>query len=228
MQADILPFNEAYDSYYREIDGHIFTGCTILEVGGGQHPSLMKRANVDYTIIDPDEKELTKSPDDIYKVYGLLEDMDEQIKYDLVLSKMVLEHIEYPDHFHQKIHNLLKPGGKAIHFFACRHSIPAFVNRFLPEFLGDKILQLIGNRDLENSPKYPAFYRRVKGNLRSQNDYFTSMDYKINTYHSFVGHKYFARFWGMSFLEKLYTQLLYKLSIKQLSTVALVVLQKEK
>ena len=139
---------------------------------------------------------------------------------------MVLEHIPNPDEFHTKVKGLLTENGVSIHFFACRHSIPAFVNRFLPEFLGDFILRCLGNRDLENRPKYKAYYKRTKGHTDAQLSYFKDLGYAVVEYHSFVGHSYFRNIPVLNQLEKLFTAILSQLKAVRLSTVALVILKK--
>jgi len=118
----VIPFSQAYDSYYAAVREQIVSGQRILEVGGGAHPSIVDRAQTEYTIVDPDEPELAKA-------------------------------------LHESVLRLLTPGGKAIHFFACRNSVPAWVNRFLPEQWGEAILRQLQNRDLANQPKYEAYYQ---------------------------------------------------------------------
>jgi 2-polyprenyl-3-methyl-5-hydroxy-6-metoxy-1,4-benzoquinol methylase len=228
LEVKTLSFEIAYNSYYREIENFLLPGIEILEIGGGRHPSLSNRAEVIYSIVDPDQKELEKAPDDVLKLHGKLEDINLERQYDLILTKMVLEHIEDPEAFHSIIFRILKPTGRVIHFFACRHSLPALFNRILPESAGDFILKLIGNRDLNDSPKYPAYYLKTKGYSNKQVNFFTGLKFNVLKYHSFVGHKYFSKIPGLRFLEKLYTRLLFQLDLRGLSTVALVVLDKEK
>ena len=227
LDASTYSFDVAYDGYYNEIQKHVFHNAEVLEVGGGAHPSVVNRADIEYTIIDPDLKELEKAPEDVKKLNLLLENIDVDKQYDLVLTKMVLEHVEYPEAFHKKVYDILKPNGKVIHFFACRHSIPSFVNRILPEKIGDDILKLISNRDLKESPKYPAFYLKTKGYSKGQINFFEGLEFSVVKYNSFVGHKYFKKIPGLAFIERLYTKILLILNLKSLSTVALVVLKKE-
>lgn len=226
MEVKVHLFDNAYDSYYSEIEHSLFPGMEVLEIGGGAHPSVMDRQDINYTIIDPDSNELAKAADDVEKINSLLEDLNVDKQYDLVLTKMVLEHVKEPTLFHEKVYEILRPGGKAIHFFACRHSIPAFVNRILPEYIGDSILKKLGNRDLSDSPKYPAFYLKTKGYSKRQVNFFNSLQFTVEKYQSFVGHKYFKKFRIIGFIERLYTKLLYHLKLACLSTVALVVLKK--
>ena len=227
MDLKTLSFDTAYDSYYHQIKKHVSPGIEVLEIGGGAHPSLIDRENISYSIVDPDSNELKKAPDDVVLINRPVENLDTNKKYDLILTKMVLEHIPDPDKFHTKVYQLLRSNGRAIHFFACRHSLPAFVNRFVSERIGELILKIIKNRQLEDSPKYEAYYRKTLGHSRRQLSYFEKLGYNIETYHSFVGHKYFNRIPILKQIEQLYTWLLVQLQMKSLATVALVVLTKK-
>jgi len=227
VEVKTLPFDVAYDSYYKMINTALKAGLKVLEIGGGGHPSVADSANNDYTIVDPDVSELAKAPDAIRKINLPVEEVKSENEYDLIISKMVLEHIENPEAFHRHVYKLLSPGGKAIHFFACRHSLPALVNRLLPEYVGDLILKWLGNRNLQDSPKYQAFYRRTSAFNHSQVNFFEKIGFRIEKYYSFVGHKYFRKVPVLGFLEKQYSKALLQMNIKAISTVALIVLQKE-
>jgi SAM-dependent methyltransferase len=228
MKIQTKNFKYAYDTYYKECSRNLAANTSVLEIGGGAHPSIQNRKNIIYTIVDPDHSELNKAPDDVIKLEGLVQDLDSAKKYDLIISKMVLEHVSDPDEFHDKVLQLLTPNGKAIHFFAGRHSLPALVNRLLPEFVGDNILKLLKNRDLSDSPKYEAYYKRSKGHTKSQREYFYNLGYEIESYFSFVGHKYLGSIPILGYLEQVYSRLLTNMKFKNLATVALVVLKKNR
>lgn len=227
MDKKVANFNIAYDSYYNTINNYVFKNCRILEIGGGAHPTITDRTGLVYHVVDPDHKELSKLPADIIKIEGSIEDIALDERYDLILSKMVLEHIPNPDDFHSKVLQLLSSDGRAIHFFACRHSVPALVNRFLPEKWGESILRILKNRALDDSPKYEAYYRRTLGHTERQLQYFQKVGYGIEIYHSFVGHKYFKNIPLINLLERAYTTFLKRLELKNLATVALIVLKKK-
>jgi len=141
---------------------------------------------------------------------------------------MVLEHISDPDTFHQSVFQLLKPGGKAVHFFACRYSLPAFVNRFLPESVGESILKIISNRKLDDQPKYKAYYKYTFGPTKKQLEYIVDHGFQVEKYYGFVGHNYLKRILILKKVELLYTSILEKLKIKKLATVALMSVTKPK
>lgn len=226
MNGKALPFSQAYNSYYDTLSDSISTEYCILEVGGGAHPSIEDRAHTEYTIVDPDASELAKAPSDVVQIKRSVQELDDDKKYDLIISKMVLEHLPDPDTFHESVRSLLKPGGRAIHFFACRNSLPAWFNRYLPESWGEKVLKLISNRNLSDQPKYVAHYKRVGGPSKTQISYFEELGFDVERYYGFVGHKYLQHIPLLGGLEQGYTQMLHLLQIQSLSTVALVVLRK--
>ena len=226
MKTGTSSFYIAYDSYYEAINQALEKNMTILEIGGGAHPSIQNREGLNYHIVDPDVVELEKAPSNITKMIGSVQELMTKQTYDLIISKMVLEHVESPDDFHRSVLGLLAPNGKAIHFFACKNSLPAIVNRFLSEKMGNRILRLLSNRPLDESPKYEAYYKRTKGHTMDQIRYFKMIGYNIEGYYSYVGHKYFKRVPLLNLVEKGYTGLLNKLNLKSLATVSLVVLKK--
>jgi len=227
MIKETLDFNTAYNDYYKEIHQFIQPEMQILEVGGGAHPSVINRKGVQYSVIDPDQSELEKSPSDIIKINSKIEEMSTEQTFDIIVSKMVLEHIQEPNEFHTAIFNHLKPNGIAIHFFACKYSLPSIFNRIFPERLGSQILKLLKNRTLEESPKYKAYYARTMGFSNSQREYFKSFGFEILKYNSYIGHKYFQNIPVLKQLESVYGFFLKKLNLKVFSTVALVTLKKE-
>lgn len=226
LSKNLLPFSQSYQSYYAAVREQIVSGHRILEVGGGAHPSIPDRAQVEYTIVDPDVSELTKAPSDVVQIESSVQELDDNKEYDLIISKMVLEHVPDPNSFHESVLRLLTPGGKAIHFFACRNSVPAWVNRFLPEHWGEAILRQLQNRDLASQPKYEAYYQRVGGPSKKQIKFFEQMGYEIVQYTGYVGHSYLKNVPLLCQLEKAYTWVLQAGKVKALSTVALVILRK--
>lgn len=226
MKSSTYTFNIAYDFYYKTIQQNKRESIAVLEIGGGAFPSINDREGLKYAIIDPDEKELSKAPSDVLKIHSAIEEYNQEQKFDLIISKMVLEHIKEPDFFHKKVLNFVKPNGRIIHFFACKYSLPGLVNRILPESWGEKILKALGNRNTDEFPKYPAYYKRTKGGVISQLNYFKKLGFEIESYTSFVGHKYFRSIPILNQLEQLFTKLLVVLNLKSFATVALVVLKK--
>ena len=223
--VSIMDFNLAYKSYYDRLIAHVMKGDSVLEVGGGSSPSLENMEGIKLTVVDP-----VISTDDTSKNYKVVSSSVEhwvtRDQFNLVCSKMVLEHIEDPTSFHKRIFALLKPGGKAIHFFACRNSLPSLVNRMLPESMGRKILTALKNRNLDAEPKFKAYYKKTKPFSSELKQFYENLGYEIVGYDSFLGHKYFREYLILGALEKLYSKLILKFKLSGLATVALLELQK--
>lgn len=218
----------AYGMFQDLVQELAVPGIKILEIGGGARPALKDRSRVEYAVVDPDAQELSKCPADVLQLKGTVQSLPSNEKYDLIISKMVLEHVEDPDSFHQHSLALLKKEGTVLHFFACKNSLPAIANRILPEWLAAKVLRAIGNRNLTEQPKYEAFYRNVGGPSQRQIDYFSAFGYEVLRYNGFVGHRYFRDIIVLASLERIYTNMLYKLKAKSLCTAAIVLLGNKK
>ena len=214
--------------FYKDIRRYLRKGMRVLEIGGGAFPAVEDRRGIEYYIADPDERELAKAPDDVVKLQCKIQELSLNKKFDLILSKMVLEHVEDPDSFHKKVISLSAENGVIVHYYACHYSIPSIANLLLPEKVGEYILsKILKNRDTHVMPKYPAYYRRTRGHIGSQTKYFRLIGYDIVAFYTYVGHRYFYRFPIIYFFERVYTTLLYKLKAIGLATTAIVILQKK-
>lgn len=225
MKTAIKNFNLAYDDFEKAIEKYAVQNIRILEVGGGAFPSIENHAELDYTIIDPDKAELNKSKA-INKIHSKLENWETDQKFDLIVSKMVLEHIPNPFIFHEKILHLLTPKGKVLHLFACRNSLPAVINRFLPESFGDSILRIIKNRNLNEEPKYKAYYLRTNGPTSRDIDFYTKIGFNIEVFNGYVGHNYLHAVPLLRNLENLYSSILSLLKFSKFATVSVILLEK--
>ena len=96
----------------------------VCDVGGGASPRIdietIERLSLDYTLQDVSPSELGKAPDGYRKVCGdiLAPATLKGAQFDLVFSREVAEHISDPRAFHERIFELLVPGGYAVHMFS--------------------------------------------------------------------------------------------------------------
>jgi len=227
----LKPFKYSYPDYHEAIESAIFPGIRICEIGPSGNPSIksseIRRRNLDYTIIDVEtihwkdyNLEVNKHEVDLQRA------MPDELKnkFDLVISQMVLEHIEQPDPLHNHIAQLLRYGGTAIHLYANPYSLSALVNRLLPDFIGEFILDLVSNRDLSYDKKYPAFYNNCHTPSERADLYFSKMSYSIKRHDAYAGHNYFQHVPVLRQLEVAYSRFLLKLRLFRLSTLSLLVL----
>lgn len=222
----ILPFYSSYSDFYNYINNLSLSGSEVLEIGGGAHPSIKDRQEISYTIVDPDTDQTDLAPKDVKIENCRVQSLDSSNKYDIVISKMVLEHIEDPLSFHSSVYELLRPGGRAIHFYACKYSLPSIVNRILPEKLGELILKKIENRELNESPKYPAYYINTQGSRDELKRFYGNMGYTIETINFYLGHTYLKNVPVLNILERFYSYILYKAKLKTMASVSLLILKK--
>lgn len=226
-------FRFSYPDYYQLVESSIYEGIKICEIGPSGSPSIkssiIQENNLNYTIIDIETVYWDKYNPNVKKYNIDLQyhfDISLESKFDLVISQMVLEHIEHPKQFHEGIFRLLKEGGHAIHLYANPFSLSAIVNRILPESTGAYILKVLKNRNLNRNHKYPAFYRWCFTPSISANTSFESIGFHIDKHIGYLGHNYFQYIPGLNHLEKIYNYLLFQFRMKNISTLSLLKLSK--
>jgi SAM-dependent methyltransferase len=204
----------------------------ICDVGGGARPSLpletVARRGLDYVLLDISEEELAKAPDGYAKVRADISApaFDVAGAFDLVVTRMLAEHIERPDAFHANVNRLLVPNGRAFHFFATLYALPFVANRFLPGAIGGDILTALRPVEARARPKFRAYYRWCRGPTARQIRRFTAAGYDVEDYVGFFGHSYYGKVPPIQALENLLARLLVKRPVPLLTSFAYVVLRK--
>jgi 2-polyprenyl-3-methyl-5-hydroxy-6-metoxy-1,4-benzoquinol methylase len=189
------------------------SGLAVLEIGAGANPSISQELadqfDINYFIQDIDSEELRKVKGYHFTILHQSIDTIEG-QYDLIISKMVLEHTPNPLSFHQNIHRLLKPDGKAIHFFATLYNIASITNVILPDFLSRRLLKKVTSRDLDQHDKFKAYYRKCTGPTQSTINFYSSLNFQIVQFIGYCGHNYFWKYPFLYSLEKAWSKLLVK------------------
>jgi SAM-dependent methyltransferase len=175
---------------------------SICELGAGARPALsleqIERAGVAYRIVDVSADELAKAPDGYDKVCADVASAEFESPgiFDLVLSKMLVEHLTVPARFHRNVLAMLRPGGRAFHFFPTLYAPPLVVNRLLPESVTGPILRAVqpGIRENEgNHGKFRPYYRWCRGPTEAQLRRLASVGFEVEEYVGFFGHPYYER-----------------------------------
>ena len=169
----------------------------ILEVGAGANPlfdeHFLREHQLDYTALDISASELAKAPDCYHKVVGDIcsNNLNIDGRFDFVFSRMLAEHVQDGQAFHQNILNLLTPGGRAFHFFPTLWALPFVVNRLLPEKPSQVILNFLQrDRHMDgNHAKFPALYSWCQGPTTYQLNRIRGLGYEIEQYVGFFGHR---------------------------------------
>lgn len=203
---------------------------SVLEIGAGPNPciedKLVEQYNIKYHLNDYAASELKKGNNDYRKFSGDFLEVDLPQKYDLIISRMVLEHTENPRRLHQKIHDHLNPGGIAIHFFATLYSIPAVLNLILPEFISDKLVKWGQNRDPEFHGKFPAKYAWCRGPVKGYHEKFEKLGFMILEQRGYVGHGYLSTRKYLRKLENIFSQILLKINMPLFCSNTILILKR--
>ena len=171
----------------------------ICDVGGGANPVLslqyINENKLDCTVLDISSAELDKTAKGYKK---LVRDIEAECflptdQFDLVISKMIAEHIRSGRLFHKNIFSMLKPGGIAIHYFPTLYAFPFLINKLIPENLSSFLLDIFLPRDHYQRGKFPAYYNWCYGPTHSMIGMLADIGYEILLYRGYFGHTYFSR-----------------------------------
>jgi SAM-dependent methyltransferase len=138
----------------------------LLEVGGGRGPLLTpaeaEAAGIELTGNDIDARELSLAPAQFNKAqFDVAGDIDPswEGRFDLIISRMVFEHVRNAPLAWANMRRLLAPGGVALAFHPTLYAPPFVINRLLPERLTARILRFFfPDRHDDGYPKFPARY----------------------------------------------------------------------
>lgn len=211
-----------------------FGARKLCDVGGGANPVLslqfINDNQLDCTVLDISSTELEKAPKGYKK---LVQDIEAESfvptdQFDLVVTKMMAEHLRNGRLFHKNIFSMLKPGGVAIHYFPTLYALPFLVNKLIPERLSSFLLDIFLPRDRHQLGKFPAYYSWCYGPTSSMLGMFTETGYEIMQYRGFFGNSYYSRIPIIPNLHTFYTQFLAKHPTPYLTSFAQVVLRKPK
>jgi SAM-dependent methyltransferase len=207
---------------------------TVCEVGGGANPALgldfLRTEGIDYTVLDISEEELAKAPSGYRKLQGdaASSDFVPPTRYELVLSRMVAEHVRQPEQFHRNVNRMLVDGGRATHFFPTLYALPFTFNRLAPEAVSEPLLRLVqtGREESGSHGKFPAYYRWCRGPTRRQLERFWGLGFDVEEYVGFFGHGYFTKVPWLQAVEDRLAAALVRHPAPLLTSYAYVVLRK--
>jgi SAM-dependent methyltransferase len=211
-------------------------GCRcILEVGSGANPTLAPDYVRDharrYVTSDLNPEELRKA-DTAFE--GLVLDLSAEAidprlsnEFDCVFSRMVGEHIRDGEQYHKNIFRVLRPGGIAVHCFSTLWTLPFAINRVLPDFLADRLLQITAPRSTHKHGRFKAYYSWGGGPSKKMIARFESLGYEVVEYIGYYGHGYYRkRLPLLDQIERVKSQYLLRHPIPQLCSYATLVLRK--
>ena len=172
----------------------------VYELGGGAYPllspSLIADKGLEYVVVDVSAEQLDLAPDRYTKLHADLgrSDFVPPQTADLVLSRWFLEHVRDPATLHRNVLAMLRPGGRAVHYFTTLYSLPFVLNRILPDPVSIRLVRLAEPGRLESGHgKFPAHYRWCRGPTKRQLRRFREIGFELDSYTAYLGHYYLDR-----------------------------------
>lgn len=171
---------------------------SVCEVGGGRTPLLTpqdaRKLGIEYTVLDASAEELAHAPPEFGQIHGDICSLDETAlrpRFDFVFSRMVAEHVADGRAMHRAVFHLLRPGGRAFHFFPTLFS-PAFVlNRLMPHRLSRELLRRVSPGRVYM--QFPARYSWCYGPTARMHSRFCEIGFEVEEYRPFYGTRYLER-----------------------------------
>jgi SAM-dependent methyltransferase len=224
----------AWDGYHAFLTGLIerHAARDLCDLGGGANPVLdpgwITARGLGYTLLDISAEELAKTPACYHKVQADVCAAAPPLsaRFDLVFSRMLLEHVVDAERFHRNVLAMLKPGGLAFHFFPTLFAAPFVVNRLLFGGWTDWLLRALAPRDPLRAGKFPAYYQGCRGPSSRQIARLERLGYQVVEYRGFFGHRYYDRLPGVGRLERLARAMLLRHPWSLMTSYAYLVLQK--
>lgn len=203
----------------------------IVDIGGGANPVLseFKAKRFKYVVVDINQQELDKAVGTYFeKVCTDICKDDKGLKCDLIITKMLLEHIPNPKYFHLACYKMLNQEGLALHFFATKYSISSILNRILPEKISRRILFSIQKRKWETEGKFPAYYRWCMGPTNLQIRKFQELKFEIKYYTGYIGSSYLMFVSVAKYFERIFNKFLEFINSPYCCSNAILILKKYK
>lgn len=176
----------------------LFDHPRVMEIGAGRNPLFsadeVAELNIDYVLNDVSERELSLAKIDAellcfdFAGDGTVPDV---APFDIVFSRMVLEHVKSGGAYYRNILSVLRSGGVVLTFYPTLYSPPFLINRLTPEWLSAAVLKLFFPvRTDSGIPKFPARYSWCYSTERVRNR-IKSFGYSTVAVVPFYGHNYF-------------------------------------
>jgi SAM-dependent methyltransferase len=171
----------------------------MLEIGGGRGPLLSPadaaNAGVAVTVNDIDARELAMGPAEFDKAqFDIGGEVDPAWynKFDLIVSRMVMEHVADGRKAWANMAKLLVPGGVAMAFHPTLYAPPFLINLIFPDSLTAPVLRFFfSNRHDGDYPKFPARYELCFTNPARLEPILKSCGFSETLIAPFWGHRYF-------------------------------------
>jgi SAM-dependent methyltransferase len=172
-----------YNVYEKKISEIVKCEDTILDAGCGRTVPVLKKflgkakhlIGVDLVEKDFVNEQIQYIVSDISEI----KDVNDCVA-NIVISRAVLEHVEYPEKVFKEINRILVPGGKFIFLVPNFYDYGSLLSMLIPNKYHAKIVNKTEGRDIQDT--FPAFYRantfsKIKKISDENNFVITSFDY---------------------------------------------------
>jgi SAM-dependent methyltransferase len=212
-----------------------YSSKCILEIGSGANPTLaaefVRKNGLAYVTSDIDPEELDKADPAFERLLVDLsvKEIDPALteKFDCVLSRMVGEHVSDGHQYHENIYKVLRPGGISAHCFSTLWTLPFAINRVVPEFVSDRLLNIFAPRNGHRHGKFKAYYSWSRGPSKSMIRRFEDLGFEIVCYTGYFGHSYYRKKLPLlQHLENLKSKLLLDHPVPSLCSYSTLILRK--
>lgn len=188
-----------------------------LEIGGGRVTLFTPGEAADFgfniTINDISAQELSMAPEEFDKALcDIGSDAASSTlspeSYDLVYSKMVMEHVANVPQMWRNTYDALRPGGVAVAFYPTLFAPPFVVNHLIPEKLSGSILRRFfpDRGDTGDQPKFPALYSHCYGSMARMQPLLDTVPFQEVVLLPFYGYSYMQGIPGVRQGDELFTR----------------------
>lgn len=229
----------AWDNYERIIPAiaQKFGLTRLCEIGGGRDPLFRAddaiRFGLKYTINDIDQGELDLAPDAFDKAcFDIAGDLTKLPTmpgpYDLMVSRMVFEHVADVEQAWRNVRALLAPGGVALCFFPTLYAWPFVLNHVIPERVSRAIVHALqpGRTDDGGDPKFPAVYDWCYGRESKLRPMLEKAGFRDILVQPFWGQHYLAKIPVLRALDARLDELFARLDWRLFTSYAYVIVRK--
>jgi len=211
----------------------------LCEIGGGRDPLFTADEaaahGLSLTVNDIDAGELALAPTGLktacFNIAGDLSEPDvARGGYDMMVSRMVFEHIDGVERAWANIHALLAPGGVALAFFPTLWAPVFALNHVLPEKASRAIVHALfpARRDGGDDPVFPALYQWCRGNPALLTPMLNRAGFREVHVQRFWGHGYFDRMPGLKQIDHAFNATAARIGWNLVTTYAYVVVRKDR
>jgi SAM-dependent methyltransferase len=209
----------------------------VLEVGGGRDPAFGTSApaeGLQLIVNDIDPRELALLPPGMENAcFDIAGDLSARPELkgtcDMLVSRMVFEHVHDVEAAWKNAYSLLRPGGVAMAFFPTLYSWPFVINKLLPGDIAKKLVQTFTTQDRSDegdNPVFPPVYSWCYGSETKLRTMLEPIGYSEIAVLPFWGHRYLDRIPVAREIDHAFNKACAKADIRAMTTYAYVILRK--